>query len=84
MTRQTRPTPLTAPLPKGWRWFLSYGSPKRGGSLPQFYATAPYFVSSLPPGPARKHLDQTLSAPTWAELHRLVTEQEERRRSLTS
>ncbi|MFE2029837.1 hypothetical protein ACFW9V_32905 [Streptomyces hygroscopicus] len=84
MTRQAHPTPLTAPLPKGWRWFLSHGSPERGGSLPRFYATAPYFVPSLPPGPARNRLDQTLSAPTWAELHRLVTEQEKQRRTLMS
>ncbi|MEU8475391.1 hypothetical protein [Streptomyces hygroscopicus] len=84
MTRQAHPTPLTAPLPKGWRWFLSYGSPERGGSLPRFYATAPYVVPSLPPGPARNRLDQTLSASTWAELHRLVTEQEKQRRTLMS
>ncbi|MEU2687506.1 hypothetical protein ABZ654_27230, partial [Streptomyces hygroscopicus] len=82
MTCQAHPTPLTAPLPKGWRWFLSYGSPERGGSLPRFYATAPYFVPRLPPGPARNRLDQTLSASTWAELHRLVTEQEKQRRTL--
>ncbi|MGK7235042.1 hypothetical protein [Streptomyces hygroscopicus] len=84
MTCQAHPTPLTAPLPKGWRWFLSYGSPERGGSLPRFYATAPYVVPSLPPGPARNRLDQTLSASTWAELHRLVTEQEKQRRTLMS
>ncbi len=46
-----------------------------GGQLPQWYATAPYHISNLPDVEGRSQLDQTVSAPTWARLYRLVTEQ---------
>lgn len=75
MSRRREPTPLTAPLPEGWTYFRSEVKPEPGGQLPQWYATAPYRIPSLPEVEGRGKLDQTVSAPTWAELRRLVDEQ---------
>lgn len=76
MSRRTQPTPLSLPLPDGWTYFRSEVRPMEGGPLPQWYATAPYHIPRLPKVDGRGKLEQTVSAPTWAELHRLVTEQE--------
>lgn len=75
MSRREQSTPLTLPLPDGWTYFRSQAKPVPGGQLPQWYGTAPYHIPRLPQVEGRKKLDQTVSAPTWAELHRLVTEQ---------
>ncbi|MBO3674859.1 hypothetical protein [Streptomyces sp. NEAU-YJ-81] len=83
MSRRTQSTPMSAPLPDGWTYFLSEADPVPGGQLPQWYATAPYRIPLLPPGKGRGKLDQTVSAPTWAELHRLVAEQVETYNRLT-
>lgn len=48
-----------------------------------WYATAPYHIPRLPDVEGRRKLDQTVSAPTWRELHRLVDEQVQRYRALT-
>lgn len=82
MSRRTQSTPLTLPLPDGWTYFRSEVKPVEGGPLPQWYATAPYHIPRLPDAEGRSKLDQTVSAPTWAELHRLVTEQAKRYRRL--
>ncbi|MCM3808745.1 hypothetical protein ND808_23185 [Streptomyces sp. DR7-3] len=75
MSRRIEPTPMTAPLPEGWTYFRSYVKATLHGPPPQWYATAPYHIPNLPEMEGRGKLDQTVSAPTWAELHRLVTEQ---------
>ncbi|OMI41567.1 hypothetical protein SPAR_00220 [Streptomyces sparsogenes DSM 40356] len=84
MSRRTDPTPMSAPLPEGWTYFRSKASRALGGSEPHWYATAPYHISSLPAVDGRGKLDQTVSAPTWAELHRLVAAQVDKYRTLMS
>ncbi|GAA2340244.1 hypothetical protein GCM10010246_26490 [Streptomyces cuspidosporus] len=84
MSRRSEPTPMSAPLPEGWTYFRSKGSRVLGGSEPHWYATAPYHISSLPAVDGRGKLDQTVSAPTWAELHRLVTAQVDKYHKLMS
>ncbi|MFD8458681.1 hypothetical protein [Streptomyces antimycoticus] len=73
---------MSAPLPDGWTYFRSEVDPATSGQLPRWYATAPYHIPQLPQVEGRKKLDQTVSAPTWAELHRLVTEQVDLYRTL--
>lgn len=82
MSRRKEPTPITAPLPEGWTYFRSEVEPVPGGQLPMWYATAPYHIPRLPEVEGRGKLDQTVSAPTWAELHRLVDEQVQQYRAL--
>ncbi|GAA0510623.1 hypothetical protein GCM10010390_11620 [Streptomyces mordarskii] len=81
--RRKELTPLTAPLPEGWKYFRSQAKPVAGAQLPMWYATAPYHIPRLPDVEGRRKLDQTVSAPTWRELHRLVDEQVQRYRALT-
>ncbi len=83
MSRRKELTPMSAPLPEGWTYFRSYANPELGGSVPQWYATAPYHIPQLPAVEGRGKLDQTVSAPTWRELHRLVTEQVKQYHRLT-
>ncbi|WP_413799120.1 hypothetical protein [Streptomyces iranensis] len=66
---------MSDPLPEGWTYFRSEATPVPGAQLPMWYATAPYHIPRLPDVEGRSKLEQTVSAPTWAELRRLVGDQ---------
>jgi hypothetical protein len=61
------------PLPDGWRAFCSQPD-RRGRVTGQWYATAPWQVLD-PSSPRPSRLDQTVTAPSWQELHEAVEEQ---------